>query len=443
MLSHVQVTCFAVFVFLSHMQCLNLYLQHCNDDETAAEMLTMMEAMEEERLKEPSMLYESQLTALNASQQDFLSSLTRDKTFPFAVPALAAEAQAGLGGVLQQVSKESVLQQASKEFVPPQISTEGGEELTLQQAAASLPIIGKPLHTGAPSDTTSEQPLGPSDDEKTSDLNVSVTPQQEVQAPAVPPFPMNPMMMHPQRPPGPYMFPMPVFYPPTPGFYPHSFPGMPGMPNVMMAPYGHHMIPSMMRQQQQQQQQQQLQGSQQEQSHVSPDDNTSAPTKLSPPSLAPSHHPPSPNPLPPSMLVSSAGLKSSTVDQQGAPVTGHVDSYAAVQTVESTPEAYIQDKTSVAPLAPDNMVVMPTVPNLTYSVLEEPLHNQTKGSSAVKMDSIHMTDFPSANDITEHLEDYQSVEAELDVNISNPGQCQHKYFFLCKCLRGIYTHCLG
>ena len=105
------------------LQCLNVYLQYVDDDDTSFELLHMLENLKEQRLEEQAMPYESQLTALNASQQDFLVSLARDRSPQF--PINAHPVGEGLTGV-------SIYQ-------PKPISPQAGEDVTLQQAAASLP----------------------------------------------------------------------------------------------------------------------------------------------------------------------------------------------------------------------------------------------------------------------------------------------------------------
>ena len=398
----------------------------------------MLEAMEEQRLNEQPMSYESQLTALNASQQDFLASLARDKTppFPFAAAALSAVGQGGLGSIHRQPSKEAM---------GPQVPPRSGEDTTLQQAAATLPIVGKPHPLpSVPSDhpTTDLQAQVPND-EKTGDLNVNITPQQEVQAPAVPPFPVNPMMMPPQqRPPGPYMFPMPMFYPPTAGFYPPSFPGMPGMPNMMMPHYGHHMISQMLQQQRQQQQQQQQQGGQQEETHESLEGSTSAPTvsaKLSPPPpipLAPTHNPSSPKLLPPTAYSSSAGLESSSSTSVNNKVAtaidsiGNAESLPAVQAVEHElmPEAYVQNPAHVVSVtAKEKSDVMQTPPVTSTMLVQLQLEEQ--GGA----EQVEVTNFPSATDIRNQFVLERQLENDPseakptstsgpNVNLSNPGE---------------------
>ena len=102
-----------------------------DDDETSSELLQMLENLKEQRLAEQAMPYESQLTALNASQQDFLVSLARDRSPHFPINAHSVgEGLSGMTGMSIYQPKPMM-----KEAMPPQI----GEDVTLQQAAAYLP----------------------------------------------------------------------------------------------------------------------------------------------------------------------------------------------------------------------------------------------------------------------------------------------------------------
>lgn len=112
------------------LQCLNMYLQYVDDDENSSELLQMLENLKEQRLREQAMPYESQLTALNASQQDFLVSLARDTVPQF--PINAHPVREGPTGVNIYQPKPV------KEAIPPPLAV-AGEDVTLQQAAASLP----------------------------------------------------------------------------------------------------------------------------------------------------------------------------------------------------------------------------------------------------------------------------------------------------------------
>ena len=99
-----------------------MYLQYNDSDDTSSELLQMLENLKEQRLEEQAMPYETQLTALNASQQDFLVSLARSPRFPINAHPVGE----GLTGMSIYPIKEAT---------PPQ----AGEDVTLQQAAASLP----------------------------------------------------------------------------------------------------------------------------------------------------------------------------------------------------------------------------------------------------------------------------------------------------------------
>lgn len=106
------------------LQCLNVYLQYIDDDETSAELLQMLENLKEQRLEEKAM---PQLTALNSSQQDFLVSLARNRLQQFPINAHpVGEGPTGMSFYQPQPMKEAT---------PPQV----GDDVTLQQAAASLP----------------------------------------------------------------------------------------------------------------------------------------------------------------------------------------------------------------------------------------------------------------------------------------------------------------
>ena len=108
-----------------------MYLQYIDDDDTSSELLQMLENLKEQRLQEQAMPYESQLTALNASQQDFLVSLARDTAPQWPqFPINAHPVRQGATGVNIYQPKPM------KEATPPPLV---GEDVTLQQAAASLP----------------------------------------------------------------------------------------------------------------------------------------------------------------------------------------------------------------------------------------------------------------------------------------------------------------
>lgn len=392
-----------------------MYLQYCNDDETAAETLGMLEELEEQGVKEPSMTYESQLTALNASQTNFLASLGREKS-PF-FPSLPQTITEGL----QQLKQV-------KETTPPQPPAEPEHTTSKQQAATTL----------ADSSSSSSEPHPPAhDDEKASgSLNVNVTPQQEAQAQAstVTPIPVAPMMMHPQRP-APYMVPMPMFYNPTAGgFYHPSFPGMPGMPSMMMSPYGHPMIPqaqgqSLMQQHQQQQQQNQQQqqlnqpSSQQEQNQESHEDTQPSigasagiiSTPLPPTQQHPPPSIPSPPPPPP---PSTKGTTSTSVDFEP---TDNSTALVGVQNIPSLmdnvvdgddPSAVqVDDRTleDDQPHTVENTAVLPTAP-LASSLLEE-LHRQSAEDEEKGEEDDGQAELMLVN--------YAAVDP--DVNVSNPG----------------------
>lgn len=106
-----------------------MYLQYVDDDETSSELLQILENLKEQRLEEQAMPYESQLTALNASQQDFLVSLARDRSPRFPINAHpVGEGPTGMSIYQPKSMKEAMLPQA-------------GEDVTLQQAATSLPGV--------------------------------------------------------------------------------------------------------------------------------------------------------------------------------------------------------------------------------------------------------------------------------------------------------------
>lgn len=100
-----------------------------DSDETSSELLQSLENLKEQRLQEQSVPYQNELMALNASQQDFLVSLARDKSPSF--PINAHPVGEGSTGVSIDQPKTSLI----KEVMPPRF----GEDATLQQAAASLP----------------------------------------------------------------------------------------------------------------------------------------------------------------------------------------------------------------------------------------------------------------------------------------------------------------
>ena len=116
-----------MFPFL--LQCLNVYLQYIDDDETSSELLQMLENLKEQQLEEQAMPYKNQLTALDASQQDFIMSLARDRAQRF--PINAHPVGEGATGMSIYQQKPTMM----KESTPPQ----AGEDVTLQQAATSLP----------------------------------------------------------------------------------------------------------------------------------------------------------------------------------------------------------------------------------------------------------------------------------------------------------------
>ena len=348
-----------------------MYLQYCNDDETAAETLSMLEALEEQRKSDQSLPYESQLTALNASQQDFLVSLAREKSSPFTIPAPLAE---GLPGLISQQQTKQV-----KEAVPSHTPVESEEQTKQQTSTTSLST-----------DSSSELHSPNLDDEKSGSVYVDVTPQQEAQPPAVTPFPVPPVMM-PQQRPSPYMMPMPMFYGPTHGFYPPSFPGMPGMPSMMMPPYGHHMIPqahAMMQQQQQQQNQQQDDSVE--------DNQLSAPTSTRlPPTPMQSQHTLTGDPA--TAPLSSSGELESSVDAQNVLTSesvDHVNSLTAIQPSKQSPDYHLQNPAHTS----EETVVLPSA-QMASSMLEE-LHQESNGE----------------------LPDIQyQLLVDKDVNMSNPG----------------------
>jgi hypothetical protein len=109
---------------------LNVYLQYVDDDETSSELLQMMEDLKEQQLEEQAMTYKNQFTALDASQQDFLVSLARAPQFPINAHPVG-EGPTGMSMTYQP--KPMMI----KESMPPQ--AQAGEDVTLQQAAASLP----------------------------------------------------------------------------------------------------------------------------------------------------------------------------------------------------------------------------------------------------------------------------------------------------------------
>ena len=311
--------------------------------------------------------------------------------------------------------------------------------------------IVKPPH-GIPPDTfltssslTSDiPPSAAPDDDKSSDTNVDVTPQQEIQPPtAAPPYPVPPhLMMHPQR----YMMPMPMFY--GPGFYPPSFPGMPGlpgMPSMMMPPYGHHMIPPMHQQQQQPpppatgQLEQNLESLEEAASTTS-----TSTTKLSPPLPPPSAV--IPNQPPPPFPIASASIDSSStsVDHQSVHVPV-VDSVQALHVTAFQAEGIIPEDSESLPL----LTMDPTVENggriiSQLTMLEE--HQQAQqedngqqlGSMAfspsttttaaaaeayVTADTVQHPIEQQADDYQMQSEEKAPSTVESDVNISNPGQC--------------------
>ena len=370
----------------------------------------MLEALEEESLKEQPLPYESQLTALNASQQDFLVSLGREKTSP--VPFNAALVEGLLAAATLNPHHPT---KHTKEATPPQMLG-ASEDVTLQQAAASLPAVVKAAPHGDSSHTTepSSSELDPStlDIEKTNsttNLDTDVTPQQEAQPPAIQPFPIPPHLMM-QRP---YMMPMPMFYGPTPGFYPPSFPGMPGMPGMsgmMMPPYGPHVIPPPMMHQQQT-------GGQQVQGNEPLQENSPATSsaKLTPPT-----HPP----------VELESSSSTTLGNQYTPVTDTVE-VPARQAGDAIPEDS-QSPVHSAPATADGVVVPPTASVLSSTLEEEHNQEDDDGQLPAFVDPPAATSTTQHNLVTEQVDAHQNVpktspppppppNAETDVNISNPG----------------------
>lgn len=274
------------------------------------------------------------------------------------------------------------------------------------------------------------------DADKSSDINDELTPQQEAQPPTVaPPYPIPPhLMMHPQR----YMMPMPMFY--GPGFYPHSFPGMPGlpgMPGMMMSPYGHHVMPPMP---QQQQPPPPVTG-QPEQSLESLEETSSTTTSVSTTKLSPPIPPPStiiPNQPPPPISVSSTSIElesssSTSVNHQSVPM---VDGVQALHVTAFQAEDMVPEDSQSLPLLSINTtvedregeVLQPT--GLISTMLEDQHQQVQQENDGQQLGSAAFIPSTTAAAVEQQVGDnqIQSEEKmpptmEIDVNISNPGQC--------------------
>ena len=406
-----------------------MFLQYCNDDATSVESLSALEALAEQRLKEHTAAQDdNQPTALNASQHDFLVSLTtRDKMAPFPFPF-----PIGMNPAHQQLK-------LPKEAMPTHLGAPEGEDTVLPQTDASLPGVGRPLLRDIPSGPASQPHPPITNDDKPSDHNVDVTPLQEVQPPPVAagpaPFPVPPMMMAAQRPP--YMMPMPMFY--NPGFYPPSFAGMPGMPGVMMPPYGHHMIPQSHPVMQQQQQQA---TNQQEQSATESVEESSSASSLSTKLTPPPPPPPTLNASQPVVPASSVELDNVLVSAQSAPVVDSVESSAVQQMDSQVLEDYPQNPSADVEIQ-SAAAELPSVP-VAPTVLED--HHQSE-----RYQEPHaVTDVPLATDIQPQLStEYPQSETPLmlvdaDTNISNPGEQVHSMFvcgLFCIC-DDLYRNCI-